>query len=472
MNRSILLLTALPAAGLVTLAVISSPVSTPEQVARPSVDAVFSAPDVEASSGNISVSVDLDRDSVLQGTDGLVRAEVILRSDHPVEETRRVPTDLVVVLDTSGSMEGQKIEEARQSAIELLAGLSDHDRFSLVRYSGLAAVEIPLSAATAAHREIWSQQIGKLEAHGSTNMQHGLEVGADVHAPQPDRARRTILISDGLPDSAHGLIEQARSSTRSETSLTTVGIGDDYDERLMSQLADAGSGNFYWVRQGQDLTTVFDHELSTAAETVASGMTIQYSGLDGAELVSAAGYSIIDDAFSVGSMYAGQERRLWLTFRVPAGTVVADLQLGGLTASWVSPIVSEGPRLAGLSLPPVDVVADEEEYLSSIDVDAWGRSVTTEEYSQMRSAVSQRMQAGDKDGALALIDAYDNTNRALNNDINCQEVWDNLDETAVLREEVESNFAGADQASRRNIFSKALNMSSYSERRKGQAKGY
>ena len=109
---------------------------------------------------------------------------------------------------------------------------------------------------------------------------------------------------------------------------------------------------------------------------------------------------------------------------------------------------------------------------SSIDADAWGRSVTTESHSQLRGAVRQRARAGDAEGALALIDTYDETNRALNNDINGQEVWDNLDETALLREKVGRNFTGADQSARQNILSKALNMSSYSERRKGQAKGY
>ena len=261
---------------------------------------------------------------------------------------------------------------------------------------------------------------------------------------------------------------------RSETPLTTVGIGDDYDEQLMSSLADAGTGNFYWVRQGQDLAAVFASEFSTAQETAATGLTLQHSADTGVELISAAGYTVTDGGFTVGSLFAGQERRLWLTFKVPADTTAADLDIGALAAMWRTPDLEQwaSPLNTAVDLPGVQVVEDRAAYVASIDADAWGRSVVTEEYNRMRNEVSQRVQAGDQAGALALIDTYTTDNATLNKDVNCDAVWGNLDETAELRTEVEDNFRGEDQASRQNIFSKALNMTSYSERRVGQAKDY
>ncbi len=481
MRRSTLLLTAVPAAVLVAVAVLAEPraASVAPQAPAPLPVDLHAMPSLTGlegvtAQGDIGLTATLDRSSVLMGTDGTVRAEVTLTSHHSTEGIPRVPTDLVVVIDASGSMEGAKIEEARHAAAELIGGLTDADRFALVRYSGSAIVEIPLSVATAEARSSWSRQVAGIQANGSTNMQAGLDVGGALHSPQPGRARRTILISDGLPDSPHGLIDQARGSARAETPLTTVGIGDDYDERLMSQLADAGTGNFYWVRQGQDLAAVFADEFSTASETVASGLTIQHSPLGGARLVSAAGYEVVDGGFSVGSLFAGQERRLWLTFQVPADTAVEDLQLGQLTATWRTPdqTIGAGSQVAGLNLPAVSVVDDPARYVASIDADAWGRSVVTEEYNAMRAEVSRRVQAGDRNGALALIDSYATGNEAMNEQVNCQEVWDNLDETAQLRQDVEANFTGEDQRDRQNIFSKALNMDAYSERRVGQAKSY
>lgn len=485
MRRSTLLLTAVPAAVLVALAVLSEPTApAPAPTAAPvdpqlnPLQGVASFTGLEGTapigSDEIGLGVTLDRSSILQGTNGTVRAEVTLTSTHTPDLTDRVPTDLVVVFDTSGSMEGQKLEEARSAAAELVAGLTADDRFALVRYSGSAVVEIPLSVATAEARQSWSSQIGQLFAHGSTNMQAGLDTGGSLHSPTPGRARRTILISDGLPDSPDGLIDQARGSARTETPLTTIGIGDDYDERLMSQLADAGTGNFYWVRQGQDLAAVFADEFSSASETVASGLTIQHSPLGGAQLVSAAGYEVIDGGFAVGSLFAGQERTLWLTFKVPGEVAAADLQIGQLTATWRTPdqALADSAQHTGVNLPPVSVVTDSTAFFADIDVDAWGRSVVTEEYNGMRAEVSRLVQAGDQDGALALIDTYTTANATMNEQVNCKEVWDNLDETAQLRQDVEANFTGEDQANRQNIFSKALNMDSYSGRRTGQAKSY
>ena len=246
MRRSLLLLTAAPAAGLVALAVLSAPTTTPmasstaavpEQAPPSAASALTQLPEftgVTAEAEDIALEVSLDRSSVMVGTDGLVRAEITLRSDHLRETGHRVPTDLVVVMDTSGSMDGAKMSEAKQAARVLLASLGSEDRFSLVQYSGRAHVEIPLTLASTEARQSWQAQIDSLSAHGSTNMQDGLDIGAAVHSPQASRARRTILISDGLPDTSHGLIDQARSSARAETPLTTVGIGDDYDELLLS----------------------------------------------------------------------------------------------------------------------------------------------------------------------------------------------------------------------------------------------
>ena len=474
MHRRVLLLTAIPAVTLVSLAVLAEPVTQPfaspatdhTRTTIPSLDVLA----VQGGSEDVSLSVSLDRSSVLQGTDGLVRAEVTLRSERTPDRAARVPTDLVVVLDASGSMEGSKLIEAQQAATELLSSLTPEDRFALVRYSGMAHVEIPLTSADAESRAAWARTIQGIQANGSTNMQAGLDVGAAVHSPQPARVRRTILISDGLPDTPDGLVEQARSSARAETPVTAVGIGDDYDEQLMTRLADAGTGNFYWVRQGQDLAAVFADEFSTARETHATSLAISHSGSNGIELVGAAGYTVTDGSFSIGSMYAGQERRLWLTFKVPAEVAAEDLDIGQLAATWRT--LDSGPLTAAVHLPAVNVVEDRSQFIASIDADSWGDAVITEEYNRMRVEVSKRVQAGDREGALSLIDSYATANADLNNDVKCDAVWDNLDETAELRTEVEASFTGADQSTRQNVISKSLNFDAYSTRRAGQSKRY
>ena len=80
--------------------------------------------------------------------------------------------------------------------------------------------------------------------------------------------------------------------------------------------------------------------------------------------------------------------------------------------------------------------------------------------------------AGDIATAHANIQAYTARNRAMNEHIDSQAVWDNFDEVAALEQQVQQQFEGEQQSSRQNLFAKTLNSLSYGSRRQGQAKGY
>src|SRR5262249_56401272 len=86
----------------------------------------------------------LEGTAVLEGSDGLVRIELSLGADPASAAAPvRVPTDLVVVLDRSGSMAGEKIANARAAVRALLSSLDDRDRFALVAYSDGAQTVLP-----------------------------------------------------------------------------------------------------------------------------------------------------------------------------------------------------------------------------------------------------------------------------------------------------------------------------------------
>jgi Mg-chelatase subunit ChlD len=416
----------------------------------------------------------LDRGAVMAGGSGLVRMELRIASEHEPSAGARRATDLVVVLDESGSMSGDKIADARAAAHELLAQLGNEDRFALVSFDTDVQLRIPLDYASHDNRSRMQRAIDRIDAGGSTDMQAGLGAGAEQHSSTLGRASRTILISDGMPDSPEGLEAQARSFARSEIPLTTVGIGSDYDEQLMVSLADAGTGNFYWVTQGQDLAAVFGHELSTAQETVATGLQVGLELGEGVELVDASGYPtrVVGGRamFDVGTLYAAQERSFWVTLRVPADAE-GEQAVAMPNLSWTSP---DSTTQASLTLEPcsVDVVREQQRFLAAIDGSSWGRSVIEEEYNVLRSQVSHAVQAGDLTTAQAHIDDYTARNRALNEHLDNQEVWDNFDDVAVLEQQVQQQFEGEGQQARQNLLSKTLNSLSYTSRRQGQAKGY
>ena len=120
-------------------------------------------PRIAGGNGAVALTAELDRSAVLRGSDGLVRAELVLRGGQGAAPTAvRVPTDLVVVLDRSGSMAGEPIATALAALRELIAGLADGDRFALVSYASDARVDIPLEAASGAARERWDRKIAAI----------------------------------------------------------------------------------------------------------------------------------------------------------------------------------------------------------------------------------------------------------------------------------------------------------------------
>ena len=194
--------------------------------------AVTAPPPPPVESGPLQMNIQLDRTAIMQGGDGIVRLEVALKATAGSGKPTRLPTDLVVVLDKSGSMDGDKIRFAREATRALIAELAPHDRFGLVTYDDDARVLIPLREGAGKDPSLPSRILG-IPADGSTNMSGGLELAAEVlgNHRAPGRAARVVLISDGLPNrgdaTREGLIARARKVVAHEAVLTTVGVGMD-----------------------------------------------------------------------------------------------------------------------------------------------------------------------------------------------------------------------------------------------------
>ena len=371
------------------------------------------APPAHASSGAVSMDVHLDRASVLKGEDGTVRMELVLRGAAAnLDDAARVPTDLVVVLDRSGSMQGQPIEMARASVHELIAGLAPEDRFALVSYANGARTDVPLSAATQAARDAWSRALDGIAAGGGTNMSSGLDLAQSLVGgfEGNGRATRVILLSDGHANqgdhSLDGLRSRARRAVSQEYVLSAVGIGSGFDETVMSTLADAGTGNFYYLPNLAELAGIFADEFAAARETVASAVRITFTPGGGVDLRDAGGYPLQREArgvsFHPGSISAGQERRIWLTLRAPTERP-GDVALGALTLRY-NDAAGRGQEIRLAELPQLACVAGEEDYYASFDTDVYRRS-SSELLGSLKQRVAAKLKAGRQAEAVGEIQA-------------------------------------------------------------------
>ena len=152
----------------------------------------FAAP----TGGPVSFTGTLDRTAVLRGTDGLARMELVIaaRRATPLAQRRACPTDLVVILDRSGSMGGEKIEHARAAVRELVAQLGAAGPLRAGDLLGRRRARRSRSPPpTTARARRWIAARRSDRADGGTNMSSGLDLGLDVDRarPRPPDACRT-----------------------------------------------------------------------------------------------------------------------------------------------------------------------------------------------------------------------------------------------------------------------------------------
>jgi len=203
----------------------------------------------------------------------------------------RLPANVTLVIDRSGSMQGSRIQQAKAAAGFVLDNMQDGDRFSLVTYSSDSMVDISSTVVNPTSRARIKQTIENLNVGGGTCVSCGLESGRlqAKSADFGDGVSRIILFSDGQANSGITDSDQlgtlARSIEQQGVTVTTIGVGLDYNEELMSQIAVSGNGNHYFVEDPASLSTTLASEMSTLRELVAKQVTVAFRLGDGVSFV-------------------------------------------------------------------------------------------------------------------------------------------------------------------------------------------
>jgi Ca-activated chloride channel family protein len=199
--------------------------------------------------------------------------------------------NLAVVLDRSGSMQGAKIEKARQAACVAVDQLADDDFLSLITFDNETDVLLPPERVGGSrHREELKSAIDRIRPGGGTAIHAGVTVGARQIRKNLDKERvnRVILLSDGLanvgPSRTSDLAALGRELRGEGIAVTTIGLGDDYNEDLMTALAEASSANYYYVKDAEKLPGIFAEELGAARSLLARGITIRITVPEGVRL--------------------------------------------------------------------------------------------------------------------------------------------------------------------------------------------
>ncbi len=276
--------------------------------------------------GDVVLRADLANPVVLAGAGTRSYLRVGITGASAEDVGRRTPVNVCFVIDRSGSMSGQKLEDAKAAALTGIDRLGEDDIVSIVAYDSTVSVPLPPTRA-----KNWSdihRAISSIQSGGNTALFAGVSQGAEQIRRFLDRnqVNRVILMSDGLanvgPSSPGELASLGRSLAREGITVSTVGLGLDYNEDLMAQLAMGGSGFTYFAQESGDLPRIFENELGNVRSVVAQEVTIEIRCKDGVRPIRILGRDGViegsDVIVDLTQLYAGFENYVLIEVELPS----------------------------------------------------------------------------------------------------------------------------------------------------------
>ena len=231
----------------------------------------------------------------------LIAMQIGLNSGVSPDEIEAKAFNLVVVVDESGSMDSDgKIQMVRSGLLLLLGELDENDIISIVTYEDDAEVLMGPTPVTEDTKPMIAEQIQSLTAEGSTNLYAGMVLGYELAEAQTikhagdDMLYRVMLLSDGVVtagiDDTDTIVAKSAEYNEKGIGITTIGVGTDFNQELMYELANQGGGNFYFIQDAAKLMEVFIHEIEYLMTPVAENLKIAFTLPQGFEVEDIYGY--------------------------------------------------------------------------------------------------------------------------------------------------------------------------------------
>ena len=292
------------------------------------------------------------RPALLAGHDNELDVLVRVQApDAPAEQPKRNPLHLALVIDRSGSMSGQPLDEAKRCAEFVLDGLQATDRLSVVVYDDHVQTLVPTT--TPHDKEFARRAIRGIDSGGSTDLHGGWFQGAETLAPHTKEniTSRVILLSDGCAN--HGLLDhdqiyaQCAELARAGVSTSTYGLGHGFNEELMIGMARHGQGSSYYGQTADDLMDPFREEFELLNALCARRLRLEIAPAAGVKAKMLNDYVADgDNAWLLPNLAFGGEAWAVIRLRVPSPAAAGDAEAAAL------PLCSFSLRYATLDGEP------------------------------------------------------------------------------------------------------------------------
>jgi Ca-activated chloride channel homolog len=318
----------------------------------------------------------------------------------------RPDLNLSLVLDRSGSMEGEKMVRAREAATFCVDQMLATDRLSVVTFDDRIDVLFPSEPVT--NKQSMKDLIARVAARGSTALHAAWVRGGLTVSEQilEKGVNRVVLITDGLANvgitSGDEIVTQAMGLFRRGVSTSTIGIGSDFNEDLLMPMAQAGGGNAWHVVEPNDMQHIFQVELE--------GLIAQFAHTVSLSLIPADGVRIVDllndfdltetGRYRLPNMQAGSPLDVVVQLKVGAQAVGAQMRLLDLRLGFTpqdaknAEVLKQAHTVEFVSSWQVESMDVNQEVVKAVQFLMNGRA---------RNEAMSRMDEGDYEGAQAVI---------------------------------------------------------------------
>lgn len=258
-----------------------------------------------------------------------------LRTPEALKDRPALPKDVVLVIDTSGSMSGQKIVQARDALKTILNKLRPEDHFGLLQFNtDVSSFKNELIPASAANKQAALDYVDTLQAGGSTNIESALQLGFDqLKNHRAERPAYVIFLTDGEPTvgitDTPGLIKVAEKANRSGARLFNFGVGYDVKTDLLDKLAAAHHGSTTYVEPNENLELAVTGFYQKIEAPVLTDVAIDWGGLNVSRVYPR----------QVNDLFAGSEVILMGRHdQSRSGTVTVTGKMGNETRTYSYPV--------------------------------------------------------------------------------------------------------------------------------------
>ncbi|MEX0755616.1 MAG: VWA domain-containing protein [Actinomycetota bacterium] len=277
---------------------------------------------------SLSASLRFDHELLAVEREHRVHCMLELVAPAAPEQAKRPDLHIALVLDRSGSMSGPKLETAKACAGYLARKIKPTDELSIVTYDGEVQLAFPRQQVGTAGAAL-EQVIAGIGPGGSTNLSGGWLKGIEQlrDVPGGSGSKTVLLLTDGLANQGitdpEALVKMARSASDEDgVRTTTIGFGSDFDEILLTRMAEAGVGNGYYAENPDEAAGIFAQEFEGLASVIAQNLSVEIRPTDDVQLLGVLNQFPavqVEGGIQVqlGDAYAQERRRIVFELHIP-----------------------------------------------------------------------------------------------------------------------------------------------------------